>query len=146
MPAGLILGAYFKAVMGSLLGASAALLFPQHRKRIAEMQDDAWYSMDEYAQMANDLHAKLGDVTMAAIAQASVQKTFKYTHAAGFDTLEKVFGNFDALSRDVVRDRPANESFVTVSLTKSSVVMECGKRGPPAMFLGVFRGKLLEFG
>ena len=144
--AGQILGAYCKAVMSSMLDATAALLFPQHRKRIAEMKDDAWYPMEEYVGMVQDLHAKLGDATMTALGQASILKTFHLTKAHGFDTLEKVFSDFNALSIRVVRDQDPNTAVRTVSLTKDTVVLESGTRVPPSLMLGYFRGLLFGFG
>ncbi len=144
--AGQILGAYFKAVIGSMLNATATLLFPKHRKRLDELKDDAWYPIEEYNQMMADLHAKLGDSTMSALGQASIQKTFHLTKANGFDTLEKAFGNFNALSAGVVRDMPHHELVHTVSFTKDSAVLECGARLPPSLMLGYFRGMLFGFG
>ena len=144
--AGQLLGAYFKAVIGSMLGATTALLFPQQRKRIDAMRDDTWYDWDEYVKMAAELHAKLGDPTLIAIGQTSVLQTLPLNKAAGFDTLEKVFGNFDALTRDVVRDVPAAESIRTLSFTRDKVVLESDTRLPPALLTGVFRGFLLGFG
>lgn len=144
--AGQLLGAYFKAVIGSMLGASTTLLFPQQRKRIDSMRDDAWYEWDEYVAMAAEFHAKLGDLTLGAIGQSSALKTLPLSQAAGFDTLEKVFGNFDALTREVVRALPPAESIRTVLFTRDQVVLESDTRLPPALLTGVFRGFLLGFG
>jgi hypothetical protein len=141
-----ILGAYFKAVIGSMLSSTATLLFPQHRKRLDEMRDDVWYPMDEYVRMINDLHAKLGDNTMTALGQASIQKTIHLTKAAGFDTLEKIFSNFDALSAAVVKDRAPHETVRTVSIGKDTAVLESGARIPPSLMMGYFRGMLFAFG
>lgn len=144
--AGQILGAYFKAVLGAMLGATASVLFPQHRKRINEMSDQAWYPWDDYVQMANDLHARLGDVTISALGQQSVEQTLPLNKAAGFDSLDKVFRDFDALAKNVVKDVPPSESIRTVSFTKGLVVLESDTRLPPALLTGVFRGFLLGFG
>lgn len=144
--AGQLLGAYFKAVIGSMLGASTTLLFPQQSKRINAMRDDAWYEWDEYVTMAGELHAKLGDLTLSAIGQSSVLQTLPLNKAAGFDTLEKLFGNFDALTRNVVRDVPAAESIRTIRFTRDQVVLESDTRLPPALLTGMFRGFLLGFG
>ncbi|MCY1017071.1 hypothetical protein [Pyxidicoccus sp. MSG2] len=144
--AGQILGAYCRAVMSSMLDATATLLFPQHRKRIAEMKDDAWYPMEDYVRMIQDLHAKLGDTTMTALGQAAVQKTFHLTKAQGFDTLEKVFKDFNALSSAVVRNATPDEAVRTVSLTKDTVVMESESKVPPSLMVGYFRGLFFAFG
>ncbi|WP_147450991.1 hypothetical protein [Corallococcus llansteffanensis] len=144
--AGQLLGAYFKAVIGSMLGASTALLFPQQRKRIDAMRDDVWYEWDEYVKVVGEFHAKLGDQTLAAIGQTSALQTLPLSKAAGFDSLEKIFGNFEALTRDVVRDVPAAELIRTISFTRDRVVLECDTRVPPALLTGVFRGFLLGFG
>lgn len=144
--AGQLLGVYFKSVIGSMLGASTAQFFPQHRKRIGEMRDDVWYPWEEYVAMAQDLHAKLGDQTLTAIGHASVVKTLPLNKAAGFDSLEKVFRDFDALTRDVVRDVPPAEVLRTVVFTDNTVVLEGNTRLPPSMLIGVFRGFLFGFG
>jgi hypothetical protein len=141
-----ILGAYFKAVIGSMLSSSATLLFPQHSKRLEEMRDDAWYPMDEYVRMIQDLHAKLGDNTMTALGQASIQKTIHLTKANGFDTLEKIFKDFNALSAGVVKDVAPHESVHTVSMGKDTVVLESAARIPPSLLVGYFRGMLFAFG
>ncbi|MCP3135922.1 hypothetical protein [Pyxidicoccus xibeiensis] len=144
--AGEILGAYVKAVMSSMLSSTATLLFPQHRKRIDEMQNDVWYPLDEYVQMVNDLHAKLGDATMTALGQASITKTFQLTKAAGLDTLDKVFKDFSVTSKDVVRNGPPGDVVHTVSFTKDTVVLESETRLPPSLLIGYFRGLMFGFG
>ncbi|MFP2928491.1 hypothetical protein ACLESO_25515 [Pyxidicoccus sp. 3LG] len=144
--AGRILGAYVKAVMGSMLSSLATLMFPQHRKRIEEMEDDAWYSMDEFVAMNHDLHAKLGDATMTALGQAAITRTFHLTRAAGFDTLEKVFKDFSAMSQNVVRDSPDRHTVRTVTFTQDTLVLESESRLPDSLMMGYFRGLLLSFG
>ncbi|MFP2905979.1 hypothetical protein ACLESD_13160 [Pyxidicoccus sp. 3LFB2] len=141
-----ILGAYFKSVMGSMLDATAALLFPQYRRRIAEMRDDAWYPMDDYVRMLSDLHAKLGDATMTALGQASMQKTLPRIKAEGFDTPEKVFTDFNALQKGVVRDVDPRSFSRTVVLTQDTLVLESTARVPPPLMLGYLRGLLFGFG
>jgi hypothetical protein len=102
--------------------------------------------MDEYVRMIHELHAKLGDNTMTALGQAAIQKTIHLTRAAGFDTLEKVFSDFNALSASVVKNPAPHEAVRTVSLGQDTVVLESGARIPPSLLLGYFRGILFAFG
>jgi hypothetical protein len=144
--AGQILGIYFKSIIGSMLASTAEALFPQVRKRIAEMKDDAWYPWDEYVRMANELHGRLSDSSLKTVGQASIVKTIALQKAAGYDSLEKVFSDFDAISRDVVREVPPEESIRTVSFTQDSAVLEVDTRLPAPLLLGFFRGFLTSFG
>ncbi|NMO16914.1 hypothetical protein HPC49_19615 [Pyxidicoccus fallax] len=144
--AGQILGIHFKATIGSMLGTTTTLLFPQHRKRIDEMRDDVWYEWDEYVRMAGDFHAKLGDGTISAIGQSLGLNTVSLLTSAGFETLEKLFGDCNAMSRHTVRGLPDAESIRTVRLSRDSVVLESDTRLPPPLLAGLFRGFLLSFG
>jgi hypothetical protein len=144
--AGQILGVFFKSIIGTMLTSTTAMLFPEHRKRIAEMRDEQWYEWDEYVQVMRDLHARLSDSSLRTVAQASIVKTLPLHKAAGFDSLERVFSDFDALSKSVVRDLPPEESIRTVSFTPDSAVLEVDTRLPIPLLSGFFQGILLSFG
>ncbi|MDY7232212.1 hypothetical protein [Hyalangium rubrum] len=144
--AGQILGVYFKSIIGTMLASTTELLFPEHRRRIAEMQDDLWYPWEDYVQMTNDLHARLSDASLQAIGQATTVKTLPLNKAAGFDSVERVFRRFEALSADVIRGVPPEESLHTVSFTEDSAVLEGQTRLPIPLLLGFFRGILIGFG
>jgi hypothetical protein len=144
--AGQLLGVYFKSIIGSMLESTTASLFPEHRQRIAEMQDEQWYEYDEYVRMAQDLHARLSDSSLRTLAQATLMKVMPRFKAAGFDSLERVFGDFDALSRGAVRGLPPEESVRTVSFTQDSAVLEGNTRLPIPLLSGFFQGFLLAFG
>jgi hypothetical protein len=144
--AGQILGIYFKSIIGSMLASITASLFPEHRERIAQMKDDQYYPWDEYVRMMQDLHAKLSDSSLRAVAQASIVKLSPLHHAAGFNTLERVFGDFDTFSHDVISGLPPEESIRTVSFTPNSVVLEVDTRLPIPVLSGFFQGLLTGFG
>jgi hypothetical protein len=144
--AGQILGVYFKSILGSMLASTSAELFPEHTRRVAEMRDEQWYEWDEYVRVMLDLHARLSDSSLRVLAQASMVKTLPLLKTAGFDTLERVFSDFDGPSRDVVRGVPAEESIRTVSFTEDSAVLESNTRLPIPLLSGFFRGILLGFG
>ncbi len=144
--AGQILGVYFKSIIGSMLASTAASLFPEHRKRIAQMRDEVWYPWEEYVRMMQDLHARLPDSALRSVGQASTVKTMPLQKAAGFDSLERVFSNFGALSSDVVRGVPPEQIIRTVSFTDDSAVLEVDTLLPIPLLSGFFQGLLMAFG
>lgn len=144
--AGQILGIYFKSIIGSMLASTTAALFPEHRERIAQMRDDQLYPWAEYVRMMNDLHARLSDSSLRAVAQASILKLMPLHRAAGFDSLERVFGDFEAFSHDVISGLPPTEAIRTVSFTRNTVVLEVDTCLPVPVLSGFFVGFLTSFG
>ncbi|NMO14460.1 hypothetical protein HPC49_06410 [Pyxidicoccus fallax] len=141
---GEIQGAWFKAILGSMTAASSR--FPQQQQRINSMRDDTWYAWEDYVRMVGELQASLGDRAVEAIAQRSAMRTLPLARALGFDSVEKVFGDFDALLRGMVRALPPSDSTRTVSFMPLSVELESHSRLPSALLLGTFRGLLMGFG
>jgi hypothetical protein len=141
---GEIQGAWFKAILGSMTAASSR--FPQHQQRINSMRDDTWYAWEDYVHMTGELHAALGDRAVEAISQRSAMRTLPLARALGFDSVEKVFGNFDALLRGMVRNLPHADSTRTVSFMPLSAELETQSRLPTAFLLGTCRGLLMGFG
>ncbi|MBJ6763419.1 hypothetical protein JGU66_21850 [Myxococcaceae bacterium JPH2] len=142
--AGQIQGAYFKAIIGSMTAASHR--FPQQQQFVNSMRDEAWYDWEDYVRMTSELQTALGDKGMEALAQKSVMRSLPLFRARGIDSVEKVFGGYDALSRDAVRDLPAGESMRTVAFTTTSAELETESRLPSALLLGTFRGFLMGLG
>lgn len=141
---GEIQGAWFKAILGSMTAASSR--FPQHQQRINSMRDDTWYAWEDYVRMTGELQAALGDRAVEAIAQRSAMRTLPLARSLGFDSVEKVFGNFDALQHAMVRDLPAADSTRTVSFTPVAAELETQSRLPTSLLVGTFRGLLMGFG
>ncbi|QSQ22574.1 hypothetical protein JY651_46965 [Pyxidicoccus parkwayensis] len=141
---GEIQGAWFKAILGSMTAASSR--FPQHQQRINSMRDDTWYAWEDYVHMTGELQAALGDRAVEAIAQRSAMRTLPLARALGFDSVEKVFGNFDALLRGMVRNLPHADSTRTVSFMPLAAELETQSRLPTPLLLGTFRGLLMGFG
>ncbi len=144
--AGQILGIYFKSIIGSMLASTTASLFPEHRERISQMRDDLYYPWEEYVRMLNDMHARLSDSSLRAVAQASITKLMPLHRAAGFNTLERIFGDFDAFSHDVVSGLPSTEAIRTVAFAPDSVVLEVDTCLPVPVLSGFFQGLLSGFG
>jgi len=144
--AGQILGIYFKSIIGSMLASTTASLFPEHRERIARMQDDQLYPWAEYVRMMHDLHARLSAPSLRAVAQASIVKLMPLHRAAGFSTLERVFGDFGTFSHDVVSGLPTAEAIRTVSFDPHTVVLEVDTCLPVPVLSGFFQGLLSSFG
>ncbi|MBZ4416053.1 hypothetical protein [Myxococcus sp. RHSTA-1-4] len=141
---GEIQGAWFKAILGSMTAASSR--FPQHQQRINSMRDDTWYAWEDYVRMTGELQVALGDRAVEAIAQRSAMRTLPLARSLGFDSVEKVFGDFDALLRAMVRELPPSDSTRTVSFTPLAAELESHSRLPSALLLGTFRGFLMGFG
>lgn len=141
---GEIQGAWFKAILGSMTAASSR--FPQHQVRIHGMRDDTWYAWEDYVRMAGEFQAALGDRAVEAIAQRSAMRTLPLARSLGFDSVERVFGDFDALLRGMVRNLPPADSTRTVSFMPLAVELETASRLPSALLLGTFRGLLMGFG
>jgi hypothetical protein len=110
------------------------------------MRDDQHYPWEEYVRMMHDLHARLSDSSLRAVAQASIVKLLPLHRAAGFNTLERIFGDFEAFSHDVVSGLPCAESIRTVSFSPDSVVLEVDTRLPIPLLSGFFQGFLSGFG
>ncbi|AGC48566.1 hypothetical protein NVS55_35720 [Myxococcus stipitatus] len=141
---GEIQGAWFKAIIGSMTAASSR--FPAHQRTINSMQDETWYDWEEYLRMLGELHAALGDRAVEAIAQRSAMRTLPIARARGFDSVEKIFGDFDAVLRSLVRDLPVADSARTVAFMPLAAELESGSRLPAPLLLGTFRGFLMGFG
>jgi hypothetical protein len=141
---GEIQGAWFKAILGSMTAASSR--FPEQQVRINSMREDTWYAWEDYVRMAGELQAALGDRAVEAIAQRSALRTLPLARALGFDSVEKVFGDFDALLRGMVRELPPTDSTRTVTFLPLAVELETGSRLPSALLLGTCRGLLMGFG
>jgi hypothetical protein len=110
------------------------------------MRDDTWYAWEDYVRMAGELQAALGDRAVEAIAQRSAMRTLPLARSMGFDSVEKVFGNFDALLRGMVRELPPSDSTHTVSFMPLAAELETQSRLPTSLLLGTFRGLLMGFG
>ena len=141
---GEIQGAWFKAILGSMTAASSR--FPQHQLRINSMREDTWYAWEDYVRMVGELQVSLGDRAVEAIAQRSAMRTLPLARALGFNSVEKVFGDFDALLRRMVKDLPPSDSTRTVSFMPLAAELESHSRLPSALLLGTFRGLLMGFG
>lgn len=141
---GEIQGAWFKAILGSMTAASSR--FPVHQQNINSMRDDTWYAWEDYVRMMSELHAALGDRAVEAIAQRSAMRTLPLARARGFDSVEKVFGDFDALLRTLVKGLPVADTTRTIAFMPLAAELEGGTRLPAALLLGTFRGFLMGFG
>ncbi|MCP3100693.1 endo-1,4-beta-xylanase [Myxococcus sp. K15C18031901] len=141
---GEIQGAWFKAIIGSMTAASSR--FPNHQRTINTMRDDQWYAWDDYVHMLEELHAALGDRAVEAIAQRSAMRTLPLARTMGFDSVEKVFGDFGALLRALVRGLPETEHARTVAFMPLAAEVESHSRLPASLLLGTFRGFLMGFG
>ncbi len=141
---GEIQGAWFKAILGSMTAASSR--FPEHQVRINSMRDDTWYAWEDYVRMTGELQVALGDRAVEAIAQRSAMRTLPLARSLGFDSVEKVFGDFDSLLRGMVRELPPSDSTRTVAFMPLAAELETGSRLPSALLVGTFRGLLMGFG
>ncbi|NTX11469.1 hypothetical protein HUA74_08715 [Myxococcus sp. CA051A] len=141
---GEIQGAWFKAILGAMTAASSR--FPAHQRTINSMRDDTWYAWEDYVRMTGELHAALGDRAVEAIAQRSAMRTLPLARAKGFDSVEKVFSDFDLVLRALVKDLPATDSTRTVAFMPLAAELESGSRLPAPLLLGTFRGFLMGFG
>ncbi len=141
---GEIQGAWFKALLGSMTAASSR--FPQHQQRVNGMRDDLWYAWEDYVVMTGELQAALGYRAVEAIAQRSAMRTLPLARVRGFDSVEKVFSDFDRFLRGVVRGLPVGDSVRTVYFSPHEAELETASRLPTALLLGTFRGLLMGFG
>ncbi|MBZ4396341.1 hypothetical protein OWM54_26000 [Myxococcus sp. MISCRS1] len=141
---GEIQGAWFKAILGSM--TAAASRFPTHQRTINGMRDDTWYAWEDYVHIMRELHKSLGDRAVEAIAQRSGMRTLPLARARGFDSVEKVFGDFDSVLRSLVKGLPSTDSARTVAFMPLAAELESGSRLPAPLLLGTFRGFLMGFG
>ncbi|MFP2911418.1 hypothetical protein ACLESD_41615 [Pyxidicoccus sp. 3LFB2] len=141
---GEIQGAWFKAILGSMTAASSR--FPAQQVRINSMRDDIWYAWEDYVRMTGEFQAALGDRAVEAIAQRSAMRMLPLARSLGFDSVEKVFGDFDALLRGMVKDLPPVDSTRTVAFMPLAAELETASRLPSSLLLGTFRGLLMGFG
>jgi len=142
--AGRIQGTYFKLVIGNLL--SVRILFPEYKRRIDGMSPTGLYPWAEYTAMMQAIARELPTETMVQVGKKIVKDSKAYFASQGFDTAERILGDWAALMAANVLDLPPDDLVQTQAFSQGSVVIVAGAAQPAALVEGYMRGVAEMFG
>jgi len=132
-------GVFLKNVIGSLLTGKA--MFPEYKKLLEEIVDNAYYSWDLYTKMLHDVADKLSpqvvrDVGMRVI----LSGRDVFMKEQGYDTLEKLLQDYPRMFDQTIVGAPEHERIKYLKYEPGHFIMLYTKRQPKAFNEGVIRG------
>ena len=139
---GRLAGRFFKLVVSNMLDNTSAVLFPQARRRIAEMQPDALYPWDDFTDLTQTIAAKLPSSTMVAIGQRIITESRESYLKSGFSSGEQILRDWGALFNGFIHGAPARDLVRTESFAPGRVAVIAGIAQPAALVEGYLRGVL----
>ncbi len=138
-------GMFFKIVVSSMLDNVDAVLFPQVRRRIADMQSDVMYSWDDYTDMMQTVSAKLPRRTLVEIGRNLITQSRADYDRRGFSTAESILKDWAALFNAFIHGAPARDLVRTESFQPGRVVLVAGVVQPEAIVEGYLRGVIESY-
>jgi hypothetical protein len=135
---------YFKLVIGNLL--SAQLMFPELQKRVDEMKPEELHEWDEYTGMMQKLAAAMPAATIVQVGKKIVRDSKAYFMSQGFDSAEKILGDWGKLFAANITGAPARDMVKTISFEGKDAVLLAGVAQPAALVEGYMRGVVEMFG
>jgi hypothetical protein len=137
-------GIYFKLVIGNLL--SAQILFPEYRSRIEAMAPDKMYPWDEYTKMARDIAEKLPESTVVMIGKRIVRESKASFAAQGFDSVERILGDWKKLFSANIIGAPDEDFVSTIRFEPGKATLKAGLAQPARLVEGYLRGVVEMYG
>jgi hypothetical protein len=139
-------GMFFKLVLSNMTDNANEVLFPQARRRIAEMQPDALYPWDDFTDMMQNVAARLPEGTLVSIGHQIIAQGEDTYRKLGFDTVEKILRDWGALFNSVIQGAPARDLVRTESFQPGQVTIVAGIAQPAGLVEGYLRGVIEIFG
>lgn len=133
-------GVFFKIVVASMLDSTDSVLFPQVRRRIADMQRDVMYSWDDYTDMMQTVSAKLPRETLVTIGSNLIKQSREDYAKLGFTTAESILKDWASLFNKFIHGAPARDLVRTEAFQPGRVVVVAGVAQPEAIIEGYLRG------
>ncbi len=139
-------GLFFKLVVSNMLDNTSSVLFPQARRRIAEMEPDALYPWDDFTDMMQTVAARLPRETLVSIGQSVVMQARDSYSKLGFMSLEQIMRDWGALFNSFIHGAPARDLVRTESFEPGRVAIVAGIAQPAALIEGYLRGVVELYG
>jgi hypothetical protein len=135
---GMVLGRYFKLVVGPLL--HAGLGSSGLETRLAELEDDAEVTWDEFASAVGRAAASVTDRELVAIGERIIAASKASFERWGFDSAEAMLTDLDAPFGALILDPPDHERLTTAKFEPGYAVFRFGTAHPAALLQGYLRG------
>ena len=139
-------GLFFKLVVSNMLDNTNVVLFPQVRRRIAEMEPDALYPWDDFTDMMQTVAAKLPRETLVSIGKGIVGQSRDSYAKLGFMSLEQILRDWGAVFNSFIHGAPARDLVRAESFQPGRVSIVAGIAQPAALIEGYLRGVVEVYG
>ncbi|HSI06870.1 MAG: hypothetical protein ACAI38_23265 [Myxococcota bacterium] len=139
-------GLFFKLVVSNMLENTSSVLFPQVRRRIAEMEPEALYPWDDFTDMMQTVAARLPRETLVSIGKRLVSEARESYAKLGFMNLEQILSDWGALFNSFIHGAPARDLVRTESFQPGRVAIVAGIAQPAALIEGYLRGVIEVYG
>ncbi len=139
-------GVFFKLVVSNMLENTGTVLFPQARRRIAEMQPDALYPWDDFTDLMQTVAARLPRETLVSIGERIIEEARDDFARLGFTGLEQIMKDWGALFNSFIHGAPARDLVRTESFQAGRVAIVAGIAQPEALIEGYLRGVIKVYG
>jgi len=137
-------GIFFKNVIGGMLFATS--IFPEFKKRVEEMDDEAWYDWDEFCYMARRIGERLSPKVMRTLGRKVVHGAKDHFAAQGLDSTENILKQLDTLFMANIRGAPDWQRFKTESFEEAQAVCVSTVPQPIALIEGYLQGYVTMYG
>lgn len=135
---GQLYGFFFKSVVNSLLMGN--VLFPEIKRRIDAMKDDAMYPWEDYTTIVNKLAVRLGPFTLRKCGIALMKESEAFYRSNGFLSMDDMMSRFDRGFKSSVIGAPAHDGVDVVRFSPGSVALRFGAIQPKALSEGYIYG------
>lgn len=136
--AGELYGAFFKSVVNALLMSD--VLFPDIRARIDSMDDDGWYSWDEYCAIVNRIADTLQPLSMRKCGVNLMVQSAEFYYSMGYHKMADHMHRFSEGFNNSVRNAPAQDRVEVLETGPQSVKLIFGAIQPRYLCEGYIRG------
>jgi len=141
---GEILGSFYKIVMNSMLIAD--LSFPDLSARVKQLNDDQWYSHDEYIQMLQTVAIKVTPLMLKNMGKKLLTAIKPRLVAEGFASTESIMQDVWKPFHSQVRNVAVGAYMKTLEYSKGKATIGMNNEQPPAYTEGLLRGAVSAYG
>lgn len=142
--AGKLAGFYFKAVIGSLIGAS--ILYPEEKRRVEQMIDDEWYDWDEYVRMVSSMATKLKPSVVTHVGSQIVTKAKDIFVSQGFTSADQILERYENIFNANIKGAPPQDLVRTIRFAPGVATIEAGVAQSAPLVEGYLRGIVTMYG
>jgi len=141
---GEIRGSFYKIVMNTIL--TADLAFPDLSARVKLLNDNTWYSHDEYLKMLQTVGSKVSQLILKNIGRKLLITIKPRLMTDGFLSTESILQDVWKPFNAQVRNIPIGAYMKTIEYHKGKAIVGMQNDQPPAYTEGLLVGSVTAYG